>query len=255
MTHRFTVGHRIEDGEARVARPWPLPRNASNAGGIVCSAHDLLCYAHFHLSKGSTVEGILKRETLEPMYEPQVTIWENEFCGLSWFIDDTLGTRQIKHGGTTNGQVSQLSILPEHDLALAIFVNAAQGSHTIQQVQKWVFREYLGLDLLEASPIEFSTEDIESYACVYSRPFADIELDMLGGKLVCQMTVKAEIGRRGPFPTSQPMPMPMPLGLCEKDRLLVLDGPAKGGKVDVIRQSDGAIGWLRMGGRFYGCKT
>ncbi len=240
MTHRFTVGHHIEAGEARVARPWPLPRHASCAGGIVCSAHDLLCYAHFHLSKGSTVAGILKRETLEQMYAPQITRWGDEFFGLSWFIDDTFGTRQIKHEGDTRGQSALLSILPEHDLALAVFVNAGQSRHTINQVQKWVFKEYLGLDLPEASPIEVSAEDLESYAGFYGNSLFDVELGMLGGRLVCQMTVK--VHRDSP----SPQPMPMPLSLCGKDRLLVLDGPAKGGKVDVIRRSDGTIGWLRM---------
>jgi CubicO group peptidase (beta-lactamase class C family) len=249
MTHRFAVGHNIEGGEAKVARPWPLPRFVYPAGGIVCSAHDLLCYAHFHLSKGSTVEGMLKRETLEQMYEPQVTVWENEFRSLGWGIDDTLGTRQIKHTGATTGQVSQLYIVPEHDLALAIFVNADQGFDTTQQVQKWIFKEYLGLDIPEASPIECSAEELESYAGFYSHPRFDIELRLLSGRLVFQATFKT--GFPDPDSPPPPQPMPMPMGLCEKDRLLVLDGPAKGDKVDVIRRSDGTIGWLRRKGRIF----
>jgi hypothetical protein len=39
--------------------------------------------------------------------------------------------------------------------------------------------------------------------------------------------------------------------LCEKDRLLVLDGMMKGATAEVIRQADGAIGWLRFGGRIH----
>jgi hypothetical protein len=36
-----------------------------------------------------------------------------------------------------------------------------------------------------------------------------------------------------------PAPPPMSLGLCEKDRLLVLDGRFKETKTDAIRKEDG----------------
>jgi hypothetical protein len=39
--------------------------------------------------------------------------------------------------------------------------------------------------------------------------------------------------------------------LGEKDRLLVLDGEAKGDKADIVRKADGSIGWLRTGGRIH----
>ena len=39
----------------------------------------------------------------------------------------------------------------------------------------------------------------------------------------------------------------MSLALCEKDRLLVMDGPYKDSKMDILRKADGTIGWLRMG--------
>jgi hypothetical protein len=41
------------------------------------------------------------------------------------------------------------------------------------------------------------------------------------------------------------------VALCEEDRLLVLDGPAKDTLGDVIRKPDGSIGWLRFGGRLH----
>jgi len=75
------------------------------------------------------------------------------------------------------------------------------------------------------------------------RPFAELELGILAGRLVGQMTFK-EAGLSGDVP---PPPPPMSLARCEKDRLLVLDGRSKGARVDVIRKPDGTIGWLRWG--------
>ena len=74
----------------------------------------------------------------------------------------------------------------------------------------------------------------------YSRPFADIELGMLAGKLVGQWKIKGSFSTKDAPPA--PALPPMSLALCEKDRLLVLDGPAEGGRGEAIRKPDGSIG-------------
>jgi len=81
-------------------------------------------------------------------------------------------------------------------------------------------------------------------------PFDDLELGMLGGRLIGQITIKQS------FPTpDSPLPPPTPpfsLMCCEEDRLLVLDGPYADTTADVIRNEDGSIGWIRAGGRIHG---
>lgn len=92
-------------------------------------------------------------------------------------------------------------------------------------------------------------DELHAYVGRYTRPFMEIELGMLGGKLVGQAVP------RGGFPTKDtpppPAPPPMTLDLCEPDRLLVLDGPFKDATGDVIRNPDGSIAWLRFGGRVH----
>jgi hypothetical protein len=44
-----------------------------------------------------------------------------------------------------------------------------------------------------------------------------------------------------------PPPPPFTVGLCEDDRLIVLDGPGKSGKAEIIRLAGGSIGWMRFG--------
>jgi hypothetical protein len=41
----------------------------------------------------------------------------------------------------------------------------------------------------------------------------------------------------------------MTLGLCAKDRLIVLDGAYKNTPIDVVYKPDGAVGWLRSSKR------
>jgi len=249
MTHRFVVGHDAGEEGARVARPWPLPRSAYPAGGITCHVKDLLRYGRFHLGDGQAEDGtrLLSPESLAQMHSPQVTIWGKETWGLSWGIDDTYGMRQVFHGGGTNGQASVLLLVPEQDFAIAILTNADQGGFVTDHASHRALKQYLGLEIPAPAPIESSPEELVQYVGCYSRPFVDMELGMLGGKLIVQMTPK------GGFPTEEtpppPAPPPATLALCEKDRLLVLDGPFKDAKVEVVRKPDGSIGWIRASGR------
>ena len=247
MTHRFAVGHNVGEEGAQVARPWPLPRAAYAAGGITCRVRDLLRYARFHLGDGTIEDGtsVLKPESLAQMHAPQVTVWGDEAWGLTWSVAEVDGTRQLSHGGGTTGQVSLLALIPEHHFAMAVFTNANRGGEVTRDVHRWALKEYLGLEVPVPKPIEASEEELRAYTGRYSRPFADIELGILGGRLVGQLAYKAGFPAKDSPPP--PPPPPMTLAPCEKDRLLALDGPFKDGTAEVIRQPDGSIGWLRLG--------
>lgn len=251
MTHRFSVGHSVTRRGPRVARPWPLARSAYAAGGITCSVKDLLRYARFHLGDGGVGDKtrLLSTESIVQMQSPQVTGWRNEARGLAWALDEIDGVRQVSHGGGTLGQLSLLTLVPEHDFAIAIFTNADRVRPLTPDITRYALKEYLGLAITDPTPIESSEEELVPYVGCYSRPFADIEVGMLGGKLVAQMTYK------GSFPTKDlpplPSPPPMTLALCGQDRLLVMDGPMKDAMGDILRNPDGSIGWLRFSTRLH----
>jgi CubicO group peptidase (beta-lactamase class C family) len=252
ITHRFAVGHYGEVGSMGVARPWPLPRAVHAAGGIVCPIGDLLRYARFHMGDGKNEEGseVLQPDSLAAMQPTQARIWgDKASVGLAWHLGEVNGTRTVSHGGGTVGQSTSLLMVPEQQFALAVFTNSGGGDAAIGDARRWALQEYLGLEEKKPEPIESSEEDLAQYVGLYTRPFADIELGMIGGRLIAVMRYK------GSFPTEDTPPLPPPppssLGRCEEDRLLVLDGPAKDATADVIRKPDGTIGWLRSGGRIH----
>ena len=145
--------------------------------------------------------------------------------------------------------MSLLALILEHDFAIVILTNADVGGSVTYAVSRWALAYYLGLKATQPTPIESSEAELRPYVGRYSRPFADIELGMLGGRLVGQITWK------GGFPTRDtpppPPPAPMSLALCEKDRLLVMDGPFKDATAEIVRKTDGSIGWLRASGRIH----
>ena len=251
ITQRFAVGHRVTPNGAQVIPSWILPGYVRPMGGIVCSVKDLLRYARFHLGDGTTESGeqLLAQDSLAQMHAPLTTVWGDEHWGLTWSVDETASVRRISHGGGTAGQISLLTLVPERGFAVAVLSNADRGSVLTRDVTEQALKAYLDVEIERPAPIESATDDLAQYVGVYRRPFADLELGMLGRRLIGQMTVKQS------FPTSDaPLPPPTPpfsLARCEEDRLLVMDEPYANTTADVIRAEDGAIGWIRASGRIH----
>ncbi len=243
ITHRFASGHVA----GQVARPWPLPRAVYPAGGITCSVHDLLAYAAFHMGDGHLADGeqLLQKDSLVQMQTPIITLWEKEGWGLTWAVDDTYETRLVSHSGGTNGQGTQLIFAPGRDFAIAIFTNSDQGGRLIEDVARQALKAYLAIEIEDPEPLGATEEELAPFVGEYSRPFADIYLGMLGGRLIGKIIYKMGFPDKD-FPPP-PAPPPATLDLIAEDRLMVLDGPMKSGTAEIIRNPDGSIGWLRFG--------
>jgi len=253
MVHRFSVGHRVVDGVAEVARPWALPRAAYPAGGLSCNIDELLNYANFHLEGGVTYDGeqILETETTHTMQTPQEIFWgDEEFIGLSWFINFEKGKKIVSHGGGTVGQGATLQLVPEHEFAFAILTNADSGGQLIESARKWCLREYTGIEIEDPVPIDVPLDRKQECEGRYVLPrlgYTDIRL--LGKRLQAQ---NVSIGG---FPTEDTPPAPAPppytLEFIEEDRLVVVDGELKDTNAEIIKDTTGAIKWLRRGGRLH----
>ena len=242
ITHRFAVGHIGSPEDMNVARPWYLTRSAYPAGGLCCHVQDLLTYGRFNLNNDPQ---LISTDSLTLLHTPQIQISGEEHMALSWFVNDKAETRQINHGGGTNGQISLFTLIPEHNLVLVTLTNAANGGALNQEIVRWVLAEYLKIDLPEPQTIEYETADIQPYVGQYDRPFANVELGILGGKLIGQLAYKKGFPDENSPPP--PAPPPMTLKSIGDDHLIVTDGPMAKAEAQFIRRADGTIGWLRLG--------
>ncbi|HEV8637955.1 MAG TPA: serine hydrolase domain-containing protein [Chloroflexota bacterium] len=251
MVHRFAVGHRVHDGEATVLTPWALARSAMAPGGIVASAREQLKYARFWLGDGRGGDGgrVLTPASMRLMQTSQATAagHPDARIGLAWHLRDHDGTPIISHGGGTNGQASLLAIAPSRSFALSVLTNAGNGGELITPVQRWALEQLLGLQDPPPEPVDTLRGRLAEYAGRYTGSLSDVELRPEGEELVMHLTLK------GGFPTrdSPPLPSPPPtrVALYAQDRLTFLDGPFKEGRAEVIRDGQGRIAWLRIGGR------
>ena len=246
LSHRFAVGHRDEDGQTIVARPWALARAASVAGGITSNIRDLLRYARFHLGQEP---GPLTPESISSMREPQIETGDRDMA-LTWFVREVEGVALAEHDGGTNGQMARLMLAPEAGFALAILTNHSPvGNDVLRELSRVALRLYLGVEEPEPQPIDLSPEQLAEYAGDYSNPWSEVELRAEERRLVGQTTYRAG------FPTKDTPPLPPPppatLAFCDTDRVFVEEGPLTGTQGDFVRDDDGRIAWFRSGGRLH----
>lgn len=250
ISRRVVVGHTVEEKKASVARPWALARAAHAAGGLASSVRDQLKYARFHLGDGTTPDGtrLLSPASLAEMQTARTSAGSafGSF-GVTWMMKTLDGVKTVRHGGTTNGQLSAFVLVPEHDFALTVLTNATTGGQLHGEIVKWALRHYfnIGEPTLESRTV--AAEELAAYAGTYTSAMTDIELAVKDGALSLQAIPK------GGFPDKDTPPRPAPpptrLSLCDDDLVVALDPPFKEAQGEFIRDADGAIAWIRFGGR------
>jgi len=232
MTERFVVGH-VDDGETRVARPWPIGRSAHPAGGIASTTRDLLRYARLHLDPPPALAAMQARQA--------DAAEEGEWVGLTWYGEDTFGT--ISHRGGTLGQQALLLLRPSAGLAIAVLTN--HSPHGAQLIEAAL--EAAGVKRPAPEPI--SGAPVGDYTGVYETTVERITVSPDGDG------IRVDSEEFGGFPAQDsppgPQPPPMRAFFYTPERWIVAGGPLDGMRGHFLRGDDGDVVWLRVAGRLY----
>ncbi len=103
----------------------------SAAGGLYCTADDMMTWARFWFDRGVTPDGtrILSEAQVEevltgvtpvdvPALHRDAGSSHLALYSLGWFVQDYEGTLMLRHSGGAPGVVSNLVLLPEHEIAV-----------------------------------------------------------------------------------------------------------------------------------------
>jgi CubicO group peptidase (beta-lactamase class C family) len=230
---RIAVGHR--DGRAQ---GWRRPRAHNGAGGVLSCVADLLVYAQFHLGDGSP---LMRRSTLEQMHAPSRPAGSLcDWVGLVWMIDHYAGVEVVHHGGTTNGYMADLRLVPERDLAWVMLTNSDHD----HQLDRVIMTELLGSDTDQSA---YVPDDLSPYAGRYEAVLADLEVTVAGDHLRLDVaTPSRAMWNRGEDPGP---PRSTRLAFRDPDRVICLDLPFSGHRGEFLFGDDGKVEWLRWDGR------
>jgi CubicO group peptidase (beta-lactamase class C family) len=260
MTRRFAVGHRRDDdGTFSVARPWALPRGNAPAGGMSANARDQIAWARFHLGDGTAPVGtrLLSKELLELMKQPTMSMQGSaigDFVGISWLIKDVGGVRLVGHGGTTNGQYSNFTLVPERGFAYISMTNCGPNGHQLNELlEKWALEHYVGVVDVEPEQLSLGEDALQDYTGRFETIAAIVDIALDGGRLSATVTIKPEMAavlreQGEDVPDEQP-PVPLAIIAGEGDPYIVPDGPAKGMRGYFARDEAGRVTGVHLGGR------
>jgi CubicO group peptidase (beta-lactamase class C family) len=244
MTRRFVVGHEPNDeDETVVARPWGIGRAAHPAGGLVSTVRELLRYARFWTDGGD----LLRPESVSEMLRQQVPIGGNvDGVGLAWMLWARDGVDFIGHGGGTKGQISWLGIAPEKGFAVVALTNHRRGDVVTDRIWNRATEAYLGISEPELQPVDL---DPRPYLGRYESRMADALLVETEGGIELRMEPKS--GFPTPDTPPGPPPPPAPIAFASEHEIFIPEGIFKGERALFLRDAEGKIEWLRLGGRVY----
>lgn len=240
MTRRFAVGHewRWDTETQTVARPWPVTRSMNPAGGVASSVRDLLRYARLHLSDDPVAVA---------MREPQLPRDPGMERGIAWALHDVGGERAVEHGGSTLGFRAALTLVPARGFAVAVLTNGSRGQGVHGPVVDHVLHEWLGVADPQPAPYPADRGALDELAGTYRGQTVDYAVVTGDGGLVVTSRPTRGFPRNdSPLP---PAPPDMRMRLIARDRLQWIDPPNRGLVADVLRGEDGAVRWIRFGGR------
>lgn len=253
LVRRFVVGHFANSqGQTTVALPWAVRRANHPAGGVVANIPDLLRYARFHLGDGRSENGerLLTTASLAEMRRPQAFPGVSaDAMGLTWFIKTIGALTYYRHGGATHGQNAQLFFIPGRDFAFTILSNAEHGDGLCMEMYRAALELYFGAVEPESDTTPRPDSELAEYAGRYDAQTQSIETKPENGGMTVQLHYKGGF----PTPETPPSPNPAPFSafFYTHDRMIVTSGPEKGTRAEFLRDSQGRLEWLRMGGRIH----
>ena len=237
-----------DDDEARPGR-WYGVGAVDPVGGLSSTVNDLLRWARFMIDgKDDAGNEILNSETRAALRELRTPGAVDSFSGLSWFTEDVDGVRLMHHGGSMIYQESLLLIAPERNFAFVALTNSERGSESIRPVKKAALDAFLTIAEPELETVEADAETLQPYAGDYEAALSAYELTMDGDTLV--LKARPEAGSLSEV--KSPEPPPTRLALTERtDILKAIDVPWTGSLAEFLRDDQGEIVWMRIGGRVH----
>jgi hypothetical protein len=173
--------------------------------------------------------------------------------GISWLLRDVGGVMTVNHGGTTHGQHSAFTMVPERDFAFISMTNCGpNGPQLNKELQRWAFEAYLGVTEPEPEPLRLDDEALAGFLGHYETIAALVDIVPKDGFLEVQVAMRpevaAELNEEGADVPEQP---PILIGLLDGDgdRYVVAEGPAKGMRGYFVRDEAGTVKGIHMGGR------
>ncbi len=115
-----------EENEIHKRRPMRVLDTIAPAGAINSNAEDMAQWLRFLLAGGRWQgKQLIRPETLQETWSPQITIAEGVDYGLGWMLREWSGRKEIEHGGNIDGFAAEVALIPEEKIGFALLMNVS----------------------------------------------------------------------------------------------------------------------------------
>jgi CubicO group peptidase (beta-lactamase class C family) len=140
-------------GDRTIAPTFEL--GMSPAGSMYSSMNDLALFMGALINRGEASNGrLLKEKTLDQMWTPQSTIQSgrNRSFGIGFGLGELDGERSVQHGGAIYGFATQLKVLPDRKIGVAVATNLDMANGAINRIADHALRVLLAKQDNKAPP-------------------------------------------------------------------------------------------------------
>jgi hypothetical protein len=244
-----------------IARPWRYWRGENPGAGVAASAADLLRWARFHLGDGHAQGGasVLPTSILQQMQQPTTLLRGSSLgdaIGIGWFLREVGDVRTVGHGGSANGQFSELLLVPARHFAVVSMTNAGpDGLPFNQAVLRWALEHYLGLTDRAPEPLPFDATRAAPLVGGYANEMMTLTVAKTGTGLRLEVRMKPEIRAAAEASGKAPPPdyPPFDVGLLpgDKDEYIITSGALQGQRGFFSRDASGHVVGVDLAGRLF----
>ncbi len=116
------------------------------AADIYASIHDLVRFGMFHLKAHlADQKKLLSDEAIDEMQGATIPMGGSNSYGIGWIVSRDAKRRQrVSHGGAGAGVDTQLTLVPDEKLAVAVLVNTFVDSHLAGEIADAILNLLLG---------------------------------------------------------------------------------------------------------------
>ncbi|HMJ74817.1 MAG TPA: serine hydrolase domain-containing protein [Iamia sp.] len=246
ITRPVALPHWVIGGEVAVLRRagwqpgWELGPLDWAAGGLVASVPHLLRWGRFQLD-GQADDGtvLLDAAARTRLHTAVVDSDEVGSVALDWSVRTTDGVTTIDHGGLTVGYSTDLVVVPERGIVVAVCTHATNGGAVNQAVRRWALERTAGIVERDPSPDPDVPVDPDRVAGRYLHSFGVLTVVAGDEPATVRITTEArtDVGWQPP-----PDP-PATFAFTGPRDAVSTDGT---GVARLLRVGEG---WLQLGGR------